>query len=64
MYRKVFKKQTVGTLYGSLLTAMVAGRIVWGIVKVILSGIAADAVCVPIGATEIDKIVAFAQEQR
>ena len=26
MYRKVFKKQTVGTLYGSLLTAMVAGR--------------------------------------
>lgn len=43
MYRNVFKKQTVGTLYGSLLTAMVAGRIVWGIVKVILSGIAADA---------------------
>ena len=43
MYRKVFKKQTVGTLYGSLLIAMVAGRIVWGIVKVILSGIAADA---------------------
>ena len=43
MYRKVFKKQTVGTLYGSLLTAMVAGRVVWGIVKVILSGIAADA---------------------
>ena len=40
MYRKVFKKQTVGTLYGSLL---VAGRVVWGIVKVILSGIAADA---------------------
>ena len=28
MYRKVFKKQTVGTLYGSLLIAMVAGRIV------------------------------------
>ena len=26
-------------------------------------GIAADAVCVPIGATEIDKIVAFAQEK-
>ena len=26
-------------------------------------GIAADAVCVPIGATEIDKIVAFAKEQ-
>lgn len=25
MYRKVFKKQTVGTLYGSLLIAMVAG---------------------------------------
>ena len=43
MYRKVFKKQTVGTLYGSLLIAMVAGRIVWGIVKAILSGIAADA---------------------
>ncbi|OKZ68265.1 MAG: ECF transporter S component [Clostridiales bacterium 52_15] len=38
MYRNVFKKQTVGTLYGSLLTAMVAGRIIWGIVKVILSG--------------------------
>ena len=32
-----------GIMYGSLLTAMVAGRIVWGIVKVILSGIAADA---------------------
>ena len=43
IYRKVFKKQTVGTLYGSLLIAMVAGRVVWGIVKVILSGIAADA---------------------
>ena len=27
-------------------------------------GIAADAVCVPVGATEIDKIVAFAQEQK
>ena len=27
-------------------------------------GIAADAVCVPISATEIDKIVAFAQEQK
>ena len=27
-------------------------------------GIAADAVCVPIGATEIDTIVAFAQEQK
>ena len=27
-------------------------------------GIAADAVCVPIGATEIDKIVAFSQEQK
>ena len=27
-------------------------------------GIAADAVCVPIGATEIDKIAAFAQEQK
>ena len=27
-------------------------------------GIAADAVCVPIGATKIDKIVAFAQEQK
>lgn len=27
-------------------------------------GIAADAVCVPIGATEIEKIVAFAQEQK
>ena len=27
-------------------------------------GIVADAVCVPIGATEIDKIVAFAQEQK
>ena len=32
-----------GIMYGSLLTAMVAGRVVWGIVKVILSGIAADA---------------------
>ena len=27
-------------------------------------GIAADAVCVPIGATEIDKIIAFAQEKK
>ena len=27
-------------------------------------GIAADAVCVPIGATEIDKIVAFTQEEK
>ena len=33
----------LGTLYASLLIAMVAGRVVWGVVKLIMTGIAGDA---------------------
>ena len=37
MYAHV-KNQSLGTLYVSMIVAMVSGRIVWGIVRVILSG--------------------------
>lgn len=43
LYRQVFRKQNLAALYASLLSAMVAGRIVWGIVRLILAGIAGDA---------------------
>ena len=35
-----FKKQGVVSLYVSLLTAMVAGRLVWGVAKAVLLGVA------------------------
>jgi len=43
MYSHVFKKKTIVSVYASLLTAMVAGRVVWGIVRLVLAGIAGDA---------------------
>lgn len=42
-YTKVFKKKNIGTIYASLLIAMAAGRVVWGIVRLILTGIAGNA---------------------
>jgi thiamine transporter ThiT len=38
-----FRKQNVATLYISLIGAMVGGRIVWGVVRVIQSGVAGSA---------------------
>lgn len=38
-----FKKKNIGTIYASLLIAMLAGRVVWGVAKLILTGIAGDA---------------------
>ena len=43
LYGLAFRKKNLGTLYASLLTAMVAGRVVWGVVKLIMTGIAGDA---------------------
>ena len=43
MYSHVFKKKTIVSVYASLLTAMVAGRVVWGIVRLVLAGMAGDA---------------------
>lgn len=37
-----FKKQNILKVYISLIAAMIAGRIVWGVVKAILLGIAGD----------------------
>ena len=37
------KNQSLGTLYASLIAAMVSGRVVWGIVRVILSGVSGAA---------------------
>lgn len=39
----VFKKKNIGAVYASLVIAMVAGRVIWGIVKLIMTGIAGDA---------------------
>ena len=40
LYRKLTKKAV--NVYVSLLTAMLAGRVVWGIVRVLLSGVAGE----------------------
>lgn len=40
LYRKLPKKAV--NVYVSLLTAMLAGRVVWGIVRVLLSGVAGE----------------------
>ena len=37
------RKQSIAAVYLSLITAMVAGRIVWGIVRTLLSGVAGTA---------------------
>ena len=41
MYRKL-PKNIIG-IYASLITAMVAGRILWGIVRVLLTGVSGEA---------------------
>lgn len=41
MYRKLPK--TVPSIYISLVTAMIAGRILWGIVRVLLTGVTGEA---------------------
>ena len=33
------KVKSVGTLYGSLILAMMSGRMIWGVVRVIISGV-------------------------
>ena len=43
MYSHVFKKKTIVSVYVSLLTAMVTGRVVWGVVRLVLAGIAGQA---------------------
>lgn len=43
LYGHVFKKKNVASIYASLLIAMAAGRVVWGIVRLVLAGIGGDA---------------------
>lgn len=44
MYRVVFKsKKNIATIYVSLITAMLLGRVVWGVARVVISGIGASA---------------------
>lgn len=43
LYNGVFKKKNAVSVYASLLIAMAAGRIVWGVVRLILAGIGGDA---------------------
>ena len=40
MYNKIFKRKTVCHLYLSLIISMLGGRVVWGISKAILLGVA------------------------
>ena len=39
LYRNVFKKKNMATVYASLLGAMIVGRVVWGIVRLVLAGL-------------------------
>lgn len=41
LYRKLPK--TIPGIYGSLIAAMIAGRILWGIVRVLLTGVSGEA---------------------
>ncbi len=43
LYNRVFKKKNAVSVYASLLIAMAAGRVVWGIVRLILAGIGSEA---------------------
>lgn len=43
LYHRVFKKKNLVSIYSSLLIAMLSGRIVWGIVRLALAGIAGNA---------------------
>lgn len=39
-YNLVFKKKNVVSIYASLLTAMLAGRVVWGLARLVMAGVA------------------------
>lgn len=41
LYRKA-KKHTLATIYGALIAAMIAGRLVWGAVRFVLAGLTAS----------------------
>ena len=43
LYGLAFRKKNLGTLYASLLIAMVAGRVVWGVVMALLLGVSGGA---------------------
>ncbi len=43
LYNRVFKKKNAVSVYASLLVAMAAGRVIWGIVRLILAGIGGQA---------------------
>lgn len=43
LYNYVFKKKNLVSIYASLIGAMLAGRIVWGITRLVLAGIAGNA---------------------
>lgn len=43
MYRHVFKKRNPVSVYVSLITAMAAGRVVWGVARLVLAGIGGQA---------------------
>lgn len=43
LYNGVFKKKNALSVYVSLLIAMIAGRVVWGVVRLILAGIGGEA---------------------
>ncbi len=38
-----FPKQNISAVYGSLITAMISGRLVWGVVKTVVLGLAGKA---------------------
>lgn len=43
VYNYVFKKRSVVSVYASLVAAMLAGRVVWGVARLIMAGIATNA---------------------
>ena len=43
LYRRVFKKRNMASVYASLFGAMVAGRVVWGVVRLMLAGLGGTA---------------------
>lgn len=43
LYNRVFQKKNAAAVYISLLAAMVVGRVVWGVVRLVLAGIGGQA---------------------
>lgn len=43
MYHHLFRRKNVFAVYSSLLCAMIGGRVVWGVVRVVLAGIGGQA---------------------